>query len=65
MTAALLCSVLRGSEVAEAPPQIYMGDLPVLVGMRDLDADQPMCRIFILLPVRTSLLGLDFQSEGV
>ena len=33
-----------------------MGDLPVLVGMRDLDADEPMCRIFILLLARTSLL---------
>jgi len=50
----LLVNAVRGKPaefqlVAEAPPQICMGDLPVLVGMRDIDADQPMCRIFILL----------------
>ena len=64
MAAALRCSVLRGSEVAEAPTQVYMGDLPVLVGMRDIDADEPMCRIFILLLARTSLLGRSFQCQG-
>ncbi|CAE7355046.1 Cbwd1 [Symbiodinium sp. CCMP2592] len=50
----LLVNAVRGKRaefqmVAEAPPQVYMGDLPVLVGMRDIDADEPMCRIFILL----------------
>ncbi|CAE7456942.1 Cbwd1 [Symbiodinium natans] len=50
----LLVSALRGKPaeyhlVAEAPPQIYMGDLQVLVGMRDMDVDAPMCRVFILL----------------
>ncbi|CAE7194492.1 Cbwd1 [Symbiodinium sp. CCMP2456] len=65
----LLVNAVRGKPaefqlVAEAPPQIYMGDLPVLVGMRDIDADEPMCRIFILLGP-PSVKGLGDMPESL